>query len=95
MMGLNMSSGDIDATQRSVNQTVNVGLTTYVVFAILFNILLMNLLIARIRGSHDRIDAKSKSLWGHMMVRASVRLFQLCCSLQLSAKHYLDGATYF
>ena len=70
-----MSSGDIDATQRSVNQTVNAGLAAYVVFAIFINILLMNLLIARMLGSHDRIDAKSKSVWGHMMVRTSVRLF--------------------
>ena len=70
MMGLNMSSGDIDATQRSVNQTVNAGLAAYVVLAIFTNILLLNLLVARIRGTHDRIDAKSKSIWGHMMVCA-------------------------
>ena len=66
-IGLNASLGSVDSSQSSIIKTVNVGLVIYTVFAVVVGIMLLNLLVARMRGIHDRIELKSKQEWGYMM----------------------------
>ena len=48
----------------------NTGIVVYIVFVALMGIVLINLLVARMAGTHDRIDAQAKAEWGFTQVRA-------------------------
>jgi Ion transport protein len=46
----------------------NTGIVVYIVFVGMVGIVLINMLIARMSSTHDRLDASSKAQWGFMMV---------------------------
>lgn len=49
-----------------------VGIATYISFVVFIGIMIMNLLIARMASTHDRIDSASRSEWAFVTVRMYV-----------------------
>ena len=46
----------------------DLGVTVYIIYVTLIGILLVNLLIARMAATHDRIDAYAKAEWAFLLV---------------------------
>ena len=62
------------------------GITVYIVYVTLIGILLVNLLIACMAATHDRIDAYAKAEWAFLLVRTqAAKLFCISRSSMLSA----------
>jgi hypothetical protein len=59
---------DFSVFESSPEGIMNTGIVVYVAFVTLVGVVLINLLIARMAGTHDRIDNTSKAEWGYFMV---------------------------
>lgn len=45
------------------------GIVVYMAFSVIIGVLMINLLIARMTGTHDKIESESQRQWGFLMVR--------------------------
>lgn len=53
---------------------MDIGIVVYITFVVFVGIILMNLLIARMASTHNRIEVDSKAEWAYVMVSSSLYL---------------------